>query len=41
MLKREFGPVEFKSGLPAQKGIKQLFEIQDFQRAVQLYLFRP
>jgi hypothetical protein len=31
------GSVEFKSGLPTQKGIEQLFEIQDFQRATQLY----
>ena len=31
------GKVEFNKGLPTQKGIEQLFEIQDFQRAVQLY----
>src|SRR5215468_12335605 len=31
------GKVEFTRGLPTQKGIEQLFEIQDFQRAVQLY----
>ena len=31
------GKVEFNRGLPTQKGIEQLFEIQDFQRAVQLY----
>jgi hypothetical protein len=31
------GKVEFARGLPTPTGIKQLFEIQDFQRAVQLY----
>jgi hypothetical protein len=31
------GQVEFKKGLPTQKGIEQLFAIQDFQRATQLY----
>jgi hypothetical protein len=31
------GQVELKEGLPTQKGIEQLFEIQDFQRATQLY----
>lgn len=31
------GDVEFVRGLPTQQGIRQLFEIQDFQRAVQLY----
>lgn len=31
------GSVEFSKGLPTPKGIEQLFEIQDFQRAVQLY----
>jgi hypothetical protein len=31
------GKVEFIGGLPTQKGIEQLFEIQDFQRATQLY----
>ena len=31
------GAVEFDRGLPTQKGIDQLFEIQDFQRATQLY----
>src|SRR5262245_8511764 len=31
------GHVDFEKGLPTQKGIEQLFEIQDFQRAVQLY----
>jgi hypothetical protein len=31
------GKVEFTKGLPTQKGIEQLFEIQDFQRATQLY----
>ena len=31
------GKVDFKRGLPTQKGIEQLFEIQDFQRATQLY----
>jgi hypothetical protein len=30
------GKVEFSRGLPTQKGIDQLFEIQDFQRATQL-----
>ena len=29
------GHVDFEKGLPTQKGIEQLFEIQDFQRAVQ------
>jgi hypothetical protein len=31
------GKIEFNKGLPTQKGIEQLFEIQDFQRATQLY----
>ena len=31
------GHVDFARGLPTQKGIEQLFEIQDFQRATQLY----
>jgi len=31
------GKVDFNRGLPTQKGIEQLFEIQDFQRATQLY----
>src|SRR5262245_59052773 len=31
------GKVDFAKGLPTQKGIEQLFEIQDFQRATQLY----
>jgi len=31
------GKVELENGLPTNKGIQQLFEIQDFQRAVQLY----
>jgi hypothetical protein len=31
------GAVEFDRGMPTQKGIDQLFEIQDFQRATQLY----
>src|SRR5262245_17403875 len=31
------GNVEFNRGLPTQKGIEQLLEIQDFQRATQLY----
>src|SRR5262245_4528697 len=31
------GAVEFKNGLPTQKGIEQLLDIQDFQRATQLY----
>src|SRR5262245_41296382 len=29
------GKVEFDRGLPTKKGIEQLFEIQDFQRATQ------
>jgi hypothetical protein len=31
------GKIDFNKGLPTQKGIDQLFEIQDFQRATQLY----
>jgi hypothetical protein len=31
------GHVDFSKGLPTQKGVEQLFEIQDFQRATQLY----
>ena len=31
------GKVEFERGLPTRKGIERLFEIQDFQRATQLY----
>src|SRR5207342_235842 len=31
------GKVDFEKGLPTPKGIGQLFEIQDFQRATQLY----
>src|SRR5262245_45229963 len=31
------GKVDFNRGLPTQQGIEQLFEIQDFQRATQLY----
>ena len=31
------GKIDFRNGLPTQKGIEQLFEIQDFQRATQLY----
>lgn len=31
------GKVDFSKGLPTRKGIEQLFEIQDFQRATQLY----
>src|SRR3974390_3542219 len=31
------GTVEFARALPTQQGIEQLFEIQDFQRATQLY----
>jgi hypothetical protein len=31
------GKVGFSKGLPTPKGIKQLWEIQDFQRATQLY----
>jgi hypothetical protein len=30
------GTVDFIRGLPTKKGIDQLFEIQDFQRATQL-----
>ena len=36
-LEARVGKVEFNHGLPTQKGIEQLFEIQDFQRATQLY----
>ena len=35
------GGVEFSRGLPTQKGIEQLFDIQDFQRATQLYQWAP
>jgi hypothetical protein len=31
------GKIDFSRGLPTQKGIEQLFEIQDFRRATQLY----
>src|SRR5215475_11067018 len=31
------GKIDVRKGLPTQKGIEQLFEIQDFQRATQLY----
>ena len=31
------GKVDFNRGLPTQPGIDQLFDIQDFQRATQLY----
>ena len=31
------GKVDFNRGLPTQKGIEQLLDIQDFQRATQLY----
>jgi hypothetical protein len=31
------GKIDFNKGLPTQKGIGQLFDIQDFQRATQLY----
>src|SRR5262245_18110101 len=31
------GKIDFRRGLPTPKGIEQLFEIQDFQRATQLY----
>jgi hypothetical protein len=31
------GKVDIERGLPTQKGIEQLFEIQDFQRATPLY----
>ena len=31
------GKIDLRNGLPTQKGIEQLFEIQDFQRATQLY----
>ena len=36
-MEERVGKVEFNKGLPTQKGIEQLFEIQDFQRATQLY----
>ncbi|RDJ14373.1 hypothetical protein B5K06_05605 [Rhizobium grahamii] len=36
-LEARVGNVEFGKGLPTPKGIEQLFEIQDFQRATQLY----
>ena len=31
------GKIDLSRGQPTQKGIEQLFEIQDFQRATQLY----
>jgi hypothetical protein len=31
------GKIDFRNGLPTQKGIEQLFDIQDFQRATQIY----
>lgn len=36
-LEARIGKVEFKRGLPTKKSIDQLFDIQDFQRATQLY----
>jgi len=33
------GMVEMVDGLPTQKGVEQLYEIQDFQRATQLYQY--
>ena len=36
-LEARVGPVELRDGLPTPKGIEQLFAIQDFQRAAQLY----
>jgi hypothetical protein len=36
-LEARVGPVELRNGLPTPKGIQQLFAIQDFQRATQLY----
>ena len=36
-LEARVGTIDFRRGLPTQKGIEQLFEIQDFQRATQLY----
>jgi hypothetical protein len=36
-LEARVGKVDFERGLPTEKGIEQLFEIQDFQRATQLY----
>ncbi len=36
-LEGRVGPVELRNGLPTPKGIQQLFAIQDFQRATQLY----
>ena len=35
------GEIELSTGLPTRKGIEQLFEIQDFQRATQLYQREP
>lgn len=36
-LEARVGSVELRDGLPTRKGIEQLFAIQDFQRAAQLY----
>jgi hypothetical protein len=36
-IKARVGAVDFNRGLPTQNSIDQLFEIQDFQRATQLY----
>jgi hypothetical protein len=36
-VKARVGKIDFRQGLPSQKGIEQLFEIQYFQRATQLY----
>src|SRR5262245_19674520 len=31
------GEVEFRGGLPTRAGVEKLFDIQDFQRACQMY----
>lgn len=36
-LEARVGPIDLKGGLPTPTGIKQIFAIQDFQRATQLY----
>src|SRR5262249_26240593 len=36
-VEQRVGTVDFSRGLPTPNGIQQLFEIQDFQRATQLY----
>src|SRR5262245_40910145 len=36
-VEQRVGTVDFSRGLPTPTGIQQLFEIQDFQRATQLY----